>query len=268
MVVGYGTNMSRPPPSVVRVHTFLLGIAVAVLVAWQLTAWAAPIRSMTSLAPQAQSSGDSPPTPLPAELRPEVNEEFRGHHRARAKTEYVMLGDTLAPIEKFDSLQALSVFLRPQADSIMRQRYPSLSKADTDASRRVAEERHNVSVVAYIYAVKHETGKGGDNDFHVILGSSPTAAGIYLTAEASALPHKGAHRNLIANSRQQLLLILGQCRCNARFRRVSPPIKVRVSGSLFFDGEHATGTEGPKYAKTFTAWEIHPILTIERLDEG
>lgn len=180
-----------------------------------------------------------------------------------------MVGGTLAHLEKFDDLDALKEFLRPQIDQIMRYHHPHLSEADTDASHRLAEERHNVSVVAYIHAIKHESGSGGDNDFHVMLGSSSTPnAGIFLTAEASGLPPDGPHRSLLANARQELLSIVGSCPCNGRFMQVSPPIRVRVTGSLFFDGAHAIGAVGPAYAKPFTVWEIHPILSIERVDCG
>jgi len=260
--------MSRQTYTVVRVCAFHVATGIIALTISGSLGWATQVNAMSGQAPQVGPSADEQSPSLPATSSAQVYEEFRGHHRARAKTDYAMSGDTLAPIEKFSDLQALFEFLKPQADPIMRQRYPSLGKADTDAGRRVAEERHNVSVTAFIYAVKHETGKGGDNDFHVILGSAPTPlASIYITAEASGLPHKGPRRDLIASSRQQLLSIIGDCRCNGRFRRMSSPIRVRVVGSLFFDGAHATGVEGPKYAKTATAWEIHPILTVERVND-
>jgi len=214
--------------------------------------------------------------PTPAEVQerpaasvsanPEVEEEFQGQYRAAAKTEYVMLNGKLAPTESFPDLEALKAFLRPQIDPLMRHRHPHLSDADADASHRVPEERHNVSVVAYLHAVKHETGPRGDRDFHVMLGSSPTiGSGIFLTAEASALPSGGVHRQQLEAARAELLSLVGSCRCDGRFMQVSPPIPVRITGSLFFDGAHGIGSVGPAYAKPFTVWEIHPILTIERV---
>lgn len=180
-----------------------------------------------------------------------------------------MTDGQLAPVEHFDDLEAFKAFLSPQTDQIMRIRYPHLSKANTDATQRVAEERHNVAVIAYIHAVKHESGADGDNDYHVILGSSPTPdAGLFLTAEASGLPPDGPHRTLFAHARQELLSIVGPCHCNGHFRRVLPPVRVRVTGSLFFDSIQSVGAVGPKYAEPFTVWEIHPILSIERLDSG
>ena len=260
----------RTPSSLLSLARALyLATGLAVLVGCQTPTPVTQPVTPPSARPEAQPSTGLAPVPSTGAESPEVNEEFRGHHRGRAKTRYAVVGGTLAPLEEFDGLEALLAFLRPQIDPIMRYRYPHISEADTDLTQRVAEERHNVSVAAYIHAVKHESGPGGDNDFHVMLGSSSTpGAGIFLTAEASALPSDGPDRGLLANARQELLSIVGSCRCNEHFRQVSPPIHVRVSGSLFFDGVHATGSVGPKYAKPSTVWEIHPILSIERLDAG
>jgi hypothetical protein len=195
-----------------------------------------------------------------------VEESFHGQYRAAAKTASAMRNGTLVPTETFVDLEALREFLRPQIDPLMRRRYPHLSDADTDATHRVPEERHNVAVVAYIHAIKHEAGPRGDRDFHVMLGSSPaTGSGIFMTAEASGLPADGDPRVWLAEARRQLLSIIGTCHCESRFMPVSPPIRVRVTGSLFFDGAHGIGSVGPAYAKPFSVWEIHPILSIERL---
>jgi hypothetical protein len=247
--------------------------AGALLAAVLIVAGCAPLAPVTR--PPEPPAPAAPPVPeviRPAEprpapagpLSPEVEEEFLGHYRASAKTEYAMLNGTLAPPEDFADLEALKAFLQPQIDPLMRHRYPHLSTADTDAGHRVPEERHNVTVIGYIHAVKHEAGKGGDRDFHVMLGSSPSpGAGIFMTAEASALPASGPHRLLLAEARRELLATIGTCHCDGRFRQVSPPIRVRVTGSLFFDGAHGIGSVGPAYAKPFTVWEIHPILSVE-----
>jgi hypothetical protein len=196
----------------------------------------------------------------------EVEEEFQGLYRADAKTEYAMQGSALAPVEYFPNLDALKAYLRPRIDQLMRYRYPHLSETETDVAHRVPEEVHNVAVDAYIHAVKHESGPRGDRDFHVMLGSSPMPGmGIFLTAEASGLPRGGPHRTALAEARRELLTIIGSCACDNHFMQVSPPIRVRVTGSLFFDGAHGIGSVGPAYAKPFTAWEVHPILRIELL---
>lgn len=253
--------MHAPIFELVRTRTICLIACLAVLTACETPAPVTRPETPPSTLPEAV-----PPAGI---VSPEVDEEFRGRYRARAKTEYAMTDGQLAPVEQFDDLEALKAFLRPQIDQIMHYHYQHLSEADTDATQRVAEERHNVSVVAYIHAVKHESGSGGDNDFHVMLGSSPTPdTGLFLTAEASGLPPDGPHRVLLAIARQELLSIVGPCYCGSRFMRVSPPLRVRVTGSLFFDGAHSIGAVGPQYAKPFTVWEIHPILSIDQLNDG
>lgn len=47
-----------------------------------------------------------------------------------------------------------------------------------------------------------------------------------------------------------------------KYKHYSPPIKVDVSGSLFFDVDHRGGTIGPATRPAMTAWEIHPITSI------
>lgn len=237
---------------------------------------AALLVACAPLGPVPETAPPPPPAPavtLPPPARPpagpvnpEVDEPYEGQYRAAAKTSFAMLDGALAPIEPFADLEALRAYLRPQIDPLMRHRYPHLSQAEPAAGHRVSEERHNVSVVAYIHAVKHEAGAKGDRDFHVMLGSSATVgSGIFMTAEASALPADGSERSRLMDVRQQLLSILGTCRCEGRFMAVSPPIRVQVTGSLFFDGAHGIGSVGPAYAKPFSVWEIHPILSIEAI---
>ena len=118
--------------------------------------------------------------------------------------------------------------------------------------------------MSVVYACKRRPLWYGRFDFHVILGSSPTQdAGLFLTAEASGLSPDAPHRVLLANARQELMSIVGPCYCDSRFKRVSPSIRVGVTGSLFFDGAHSIGAVGPQYAKPFTVWEIHPILSVD-----
>ena len=218
-------------------------------------------------APPATAAAPQAPAAAAVPVDPEVNERFAGSYRGAAKTSYAQQGGAPAPLESFADLVALRDFLAPQLDAVMKARYPHLSKQGGGADHRVPEERHNVTVDGYLHAVKHENGAKGDRDFHLMLGSSAVAGGgIFMTAEASALPAGGSQRAQLAQAREQLLSIIGTCRCEGKFMRVSPPIRVRVTGSLLFDGQHAAASVGPPYAKPFSVWEIHPIASIERLD--
>src|SRR5437879_2768710 len=44
------------------------------------------------------------------------------------------------------------------------------------------------------------------------------------------------------------------------------PVHVRITGSIFFDVDHAAGVVGPGNFKPKTAWEIHPITKLEFLN--
>src|SRR5439155_8487705 len=87
--------------------------------------------------------------------------DFDGHDRGSAKTS---IAD--AAVEAFPDLRALLATL--PMDDAMR----SLGISKEWESDRVAQEKRNVEVSAYIYAVKFED----DHDYHVIVGTDPSDA--------------------------------------------------------------------------------------------
>ena len=50
---------------------------------------------------------------------------------------------------------------------------------------------------------------------------------------------------------------------HADFAPIDPPLKVKVTGSLFFDGQNASGRAGPEFARASSAWQIDPVMAIE-----
>lgn len=183
--------------------------------------------------------------------------EFNGHYRAAAKTSYVP-----GPTEQCLSLSEVMDTLL--ADERMREKYPELSNKKTALTTRVDQEQRNVCVHGYLYAVKLERHRHGDNDIHIILGSHISGKARFLTAEVSGVPRTGDKTPFI-KVRQQLLKILGRHKLHSGYTRIKKPIKIRVTGSLFFDADHVAGQVGPKYAKPRTVWEIHPVKTIEKI---
>jgi len=186
-----------------------------------------------------------------------ASDVFRGTSRRIAKTTIFN-----GPVEDFDSVASLLDSL--PKNQAMRDKH--LSNAPT--SNRVAEERKNVRVKAYIYAFKKED----DNDYHVILGDAPDAEDLrYLNAEVSGIPLAGTDAN-----RAQLSAVrtafkstfgLGASGPGSYFKP-DPPIPVRVGGSLFWDVDHEDPPYvGPQSHKPKTPWEIHPISEIEFLEE-
>jgi hypothetical protein len=137
-------------------------------------------------------------------------------------------------------------------------------------SNRVEQEKRNVVVDAFLYAYKKEP----DNDYHVIIGdppSVPVPTRKYLNVEISGIPVGGtdANRDKLWEVRNAFRdgLDLGHSGPGS-YEKPDPPIPVRVTGSLFFDVDHAPPRQlvGPASHKPKTAWEIHPISKFEFLD--
>jgi hypothetical protein len=213
---------------------------------------------------------------------------FQGHWRRLVKTAIARSGGRALPTETFSDLSALLASLLP--DDQMRIKYKDLKarsiktkqqqqSGDFGPEQRKPEELRNVQVTAWICAVKYEWGKTGDNDFHVILSSTATAgAGAkFMTAEVSGLPvvtaatktkplpridTKSPDYPALLRARRQLVSLFPNHRLTETFYKPPRPIKVTVTGSLHFDGDHMAGTKdapGPAGMKPARVWEIHPV---------
>lgn len=216
---------------------------------------------------------------------------FEGHWRRLVKTSTARAGGRSVAVQKYADLGALLATLLP--DDKMRSKYPDLKprsiatkqqqqSGDFGTNTRKPEELKNVQVAAWICAVKYEWGKTGDNDFHVILSSNATAgAGAkFMTIEVSALPvvkaatkaqpkptidAKSPDYPILLRARKQLVALFPNHRLNETFYKPPRPIKVTVTGSLHFDGDHTAGAKdspGPVGMKPATVWEIHPVSNL------
>jgi hypothetical protein len=191
--------------------------------------------------------------PLAAPLaRPAADDTFNGSDREAAKTSVSM-----ALTEPFADLAAVVATLPD--DGFMRDDHvPPISK-DQD-SGRVQEEERNVTVTAYLVATKKEN----DNDFHLILATTPDGDGPYLTAEVSGLPRDAASpdRAVLLAARGQYRAVMDGKVPGSRYKIIDPPLAVAVTGSLFFDMDHVAGVVGTGPFKPATSWEIHPVTSI------
>ena len=196
------------------------------------------VMSLEALAEKALPTGDS----------------FKGTARKAAK-----LSIAKAPTEKFADLKDLIASLTP--DSKMKKHKPPIT---TEAkSNRVAEEKRNVRVRAFLYAASRED----DNDFHLIIGrSSKVKEPMYMTMELSGLPPSGnASHAKLKSARNAYKEFFGSALPGFTYKFYKPPIPVEIEGSLFFDMSHAKGSKpGPKplRADIPTIWEVHPITKI------
>jgi hypothetical protein len=192
-----------------------------------------------------------------------VNQVFAGTYRAPVKTS---IAKSPALLKEYPDLSTLLQSL--PKDSAMRDKYPALRrKAKKWPKQREPEEMVNVKIdTCWICAVSYERGVDGDNDFHVILSNSPRRPFTkVMNAEVAGLPKNGPDVSRLKTVRRKFLSFFLYTPPPGGFSPPSKPIRVRVEGSLFFDGHHgASGTSdpGPSWAKPRTVWEVHPILQI------
>lgn len=180
-----------------------------------------------------------------------VGDNFEGTARKAAK---LSIAD--AKIEEFDDVKDLIESLTP--DKKMKNHVP---KIKTDAkSNRVAAEKRNIRVRAFLYAQSREK----DNDFHLIIGRDPAASQeMYMTMELSGLPpaNSASFKKLKA-ARNAYKKFFKNDLPGFGYEFPRPPIPVIIEGSLFFDMNHASGSKpGPKDLRSRmpTVWEVHPI---------
>lgn len=177
--------------------------------------------------------------------------EFAGEHRGSAKTS---IAD--APVESFADLAAFIATL--PGDVQMRM----LGIGEEWESDRVMQEKRNVEVNAFLYAVKFEE----DHDYHVIVGSDPAGPDlIFFNVEVSGLPEPASpHRATLDTARTTFEDFFAQIGVTLKSSYVKFPegIPVRLRGSLFFDVDHLAGVVGPQGMRPQTAWEIHPVTEI------
>lgn len=180
-----------------------------------------------------------------------ITDIYLGTKRKKSKTSFAV-----KTYKIFKNVAALKkTFV---ADSIMRNLSPAIS-SDSN-SVRVTQEKRNVTITtAFIYAVSRED----DNDFHVIIGDSlPYDVSKSITVEISGLPNPPNNAtDSIQNTRTVFESFFGE-KCSGAYTVFSPPIKISVNGSLFFDIDHAAGIIGTGIYKPETCWEIHPVNSI------
>jgi hypothetical protein len=205
---------------------------------------------------QGQFEEETRPAPVTAAGIPE-DDTFTGTDRLLPKTTIVQ-----TEVEDIGTVTAL-------LDQLLT-KCPDEKMADMGITRttdkRVDAEKRNVRVTGFIYAFKKE----GDHDYHVILGDGLDAeSAAFLNVEVSGIPVGGTNAN-----RKQLIQVRDQFKEAFNlgptgpdlYKRPHEPIPVRITGSLFWDIDHKPGVVGPDKLKPKTSWEIHPVTTIEFLD--
>ncbi len=181
-----------------------------------------------------------------------TGEAYKGKDRKAAKTSIALS----SKVEDFKTLDELILTL--PSDNFMRNLHPPITKDPN--SLRVQEENRNVSVEsAYLFAIYREN----DNDFHVIIGSTPDAdSALLMNFEISGLPHKTElSYPVFKEVRKKVKDYFGNV-CKKKTILTVNPVHVSIEGSLFFDVDHPAGQVGPGKLKPKTSWEVHPVTDI------
>jgi hypothetical protein len=219
----------------------------------------------TSLAPLHSLSGkiyarvhvpktDDPETPelARAAAATSAGDNFTGSKRKAAK-----LSIASGSAKSFTDLGDILDSLIP--DSQMRAM--NISSAPTSA--RLPQEQGVVTVTAFIYASSKET----DNDFHCIVGRDPSQPERFMNVEVSGLPPSSskffATLKAARNEYKVFFSATPDGLPGSGYDKYTPPIPIKVTGSLFFDVDHGAGTVGPAGMTPTTAWEIHPVSNIQ-----
>lgn len=206
-------------------------------------------KALVGKKPSGASLAAAMKAPAPA------GDNFMGSARKAAK---LSIAKGAAKTSK--DLSGLIASLTP--DDKMIHHKPKIATAST--SDRVSEEMRNVRVSAFLYAASREA----DNDFHLIIGRDPNSPPeLYMTMELSALPPSSSPAFAKLNAaRDAYKKFFSKNLPNLTYDYYTPPIPVTITGSLFFDMTHATGTRpGPASLKSRmpTIWEVHPITSIK-----
>ena len=192
---------------------------------------------------------------------PGNSEEFKGEYRKGPKTHLVRTASrSIAAAKSYAGIKALLDAL--PTHQAMKQKYPKLFLKKGAPNTRVAEESLNVRVIGWIFHAKRED----DEDYHVIVGTKSSGVdNTFMNVEVSGLPSGGKDSTDLKAVRVQFEGITQRTISRGRYNDFTPPIKVRITGSLFFDGDHAPGSIGPNGHKPKTVWEIHPVAKIEAI---
>ena len=164
------------------------------------------------------------------------------------------------PQPETEDLTSLIVWCR-QHETKMRQHDPPISTAADSA--RIPEEVRNVSVDGWIHFAKKED----DNDYHVIVGTSENLADAeIMNVEISGLPPRGSKSfRKLSQARKdfEAMFDAALSQMNRSGYAHLTPTHVRVTGSLFYDIDHGAGAVGPTGHRAKSAWEIHPVTSIQ-----
>lgn len=208
---------------------------------------------------------DGQPTPMASCVRWQGQGIYAGCARRVAKVSLVP--ETEAPTEVYASVadfKAQVLDAPTLLDSFMRGGIqPPLR--DSPTHERHPSERRNVAIDVLLLAVKHEP----DNDYHLIVGDPGCQQpGCFFNVEISGLPMpEHPDFDALLKAQDDFEVFIDHTPVDGSYHYWEDPPRARVSGSLFYDISHGPGQVGPQGMRPWTAWEIHPVRSIEIWEE-
>lgn len=237
---------------------FLYGVALALIVVLSIiVAVCVEIWALNKLMPLLANVPHLGLTQI-GQARPE-SDRYLGEMRAEAKTS---LGNTVRHLHEQDSIaEFLPLWLAEHPDAKMH------NAGLTEKSPRCEAETYEATILeAYLWCCRHEN----DNDYHLILGDR-YGNGPFMTAEVGGLPDPGkeelsTHRsqyNDLKAARDKFKSYFGEHLPGKTWEVFETPLKLKISGMLFFDIDHGIGVAGTGRYRPQTCWELHPVTWIE-----
>jgi hypothetical protein len=144
---------------------------------------------------------------------------------------------------------------------------PAFTAAETYwCQQRNTREQTVYQLTAWARRLKVQNGATGDGDWHIELTASKTSPVtncivIEIPPDTLSPSYFQARQDFLATITNAGSTINGS-------GDVKPPVRVKVAGLTFFDGEHRGAGSNPPHqhgrcnSKTSALWEIHPVYTV------
>jgi len=147
---------------------------------------------------------------------------------------------------------------------------PKLKGKNITTSTKVINgiETTQVTLDGFLLGARFERsvhkGDGNDNDFHIEISDSKQWQSKHVIVEVPPGPE-------YCDARKQIFDIVRADGCGGDKCILKTPVKIRVTGFVFLDGEHGKtcsikrGMVVNGVSGATGAWEIHPVLQVERV---
>ena len=184
-----------------------------------------------------------------------ADDPFTGSVRATAKTTY-----STAANQTYSTIRGLY-------NSLESKEFMNDLSIGSNDNRVTYEDRNVIVKKAYLYTITIEA----DNDFHLLIGTTavydPATTRVF-NAEVPGVPTNGseATKEHIRDLREKLLNIFNGIPVCGRNGYLQQYTKIYIRGSLFYDSHHKTNPAKCREVEGESAWEIHPVWDIRRLN--